>query len=247
MKPRAIFIAAFNRPRHLRVCLESIRRCSAFNQWDVFVDFDGGAKTDFSVCESVINHFAIHRNGNLGCQRHPTEVLRSALYLGYKTILYVEDDMLLHPGALDWLLLREIVDSSTSLQHGSAGHEFACCHVSNSPFTIKVPAMESIVKFMDAKAFLGMNNVLTGKPITDAEKFHDVCWYAWAVANQNIVRFAPKPLALNFGFAGTNFKNKEFDKAAFGGAPESWFDGVLKTAALPQFNKISRTPGFSYT
>lgn len=245
MRPRAIFISAFNRPKYLRVCLESIAKCKGRGKWDLFVDFDGGSKTDFSVCSDVVSYLSVHRDRNLGCQKHPTEILRIALYFGYKMILYVEDDMLLRSDALNYLLTRETEEGAVSLNTGNGPS--ACCHCSNSPFTIRAKEMESIIKFMDAKKYLGMNNVLTGKPIGEDERYHDVCWYAWALINKNIVHWAPEQMALNFGHTGMHFNDTEFDKAALSKSPEHWLSDVVAFSTLTRFQKTSRTPGFAYS
>ena len=246
MKKQAIFVSTYRRPRYLHVCLTALVRCVGIADWDVFVDFDGGAV--LSPYASYLPHFQVVRHEHLGCRRHPTEVLRTALSFGYERLLYAEEDHLFRSDLLSYMAANASFDGAVCAFHWPDGATEKVRHTADSPNLYSASLASSLVAFMDSGSDLGLPDVCNGgAPISAANDYRDASWWQWAVTRQIKTRFAPEQLCLNFGYCGAHLHMGAFDELAFAGPPERWLDGVLATAQRPEFiDAMATSRDFTY-
>lgn len=249
MKDRAIFVMAYNRTRYLEVAVESIRRCRGVEAWDVIIDRDGGRRFRHALTKTE-PYEVIRRPENLGNRQHATEILRTAYERGYKFILLMEDDMLLRSDALLRLWELRKLTGLTSTYSIGPYLSAEVCFVSNGANLISHPLIKSLIKFMDAKEYLGLPNVgNANKPIESEDHNHpcyDVCWFAWAKKNEVQTVCFSEQLCLNFGHVGMHFYRADFNQLALTDNNSEIFKSILETCRLLQFESVSRTPGFHY-
>lgn len=246
---KAIFIAAFNRPQYLYVTLDSLRRCRGVENWDVFIDFDGGSDADFRVCSDLFEHFAVHRRRNLGCMDHPTAILKTALGLGYDGFVYAEDDQLFRTDLLEYFD-HAIPSHSTGLLSSFYRPDGVLSEnnwQSASPCFIPRSESLSIIEFMESKRWEGLPNCCDDwKPITTECKYHDICWFAWVKSNNVITHYARIQHSLNFGLVGMNYPYFEQHNKLFKGPSNGWLSEVVSYFASPEMAWWPRSPGFQY-
>lgn len=250
MKPLAIFIHAYNRPRHLSVAMEALSRCKGLSDWDVFLDLDGGGgEVECLAIPPRFPHFVVRRTRNLGCRKHPTELYRTALDFGYEHILYVEDDHLVRSDILEWVRSKIGFGGIISTYHREDCVETGVRWTADSPPLLSAALARDVVDFMDRKLDVGLPDVCNpGHPIPEISYYKDASWWQWCQVRQIETLFAPEQFSLNFGFSGVHRNNSEFDRIAFRGSSENWMQGVLAAARLPQYSGWgnTRTAGFEY-
>lgn len=236
---------AHSRPNYLYVCLDSIRRCREVDTWDIWVSFDGGpSASDHRLCHGVLPFYSITHGRNIGNRDHPTEMLRAARYFNYERVVFVEDDMLFRSDLLNWIRSEEPGWSGTiSSHHFHDAPREQIAHMSSAPCSLSYNHIQELLRFMDSKAYIGLENICNHQPITPSVTY-DVCWYAWCIKSRTVCRFVPVQLSFNFGFNGMHFKNSHFDALAFAGDKSQWIENILRLSQEPEFSAVARTPGF---
>jgi hypothetical protein len=244
---QAILVNAYNRPRHLYVCLTSISRCHHLADWDVWVDYDGGQHGDFSVCADVLNHFSIVRRDHFGCRYHYTEGFKTLLTHGYERILMADDDHLFRRDLLDAVLSISHPGCLASAFHWPDNALSMIRWTSDAPVLFTADQARDIVQFMDSRSDVGLPDVCQpGHTIPIACNYRDASWTQWCLKRSLVTNFSSEQLSLNFGFGGEHRHDTSFDAIVFSGLKETWFDVVIATANSSQFASMLTTPGFTY-
>jgi hypothetical protein len=125
--PIALFV--YNRPQHVSALLKSLKACTRLDECQVFVFCDGPKKPehlqDVTTARQVVHEFAesnhplqiMERDENLGLARSivlgVTELCEK-----YGRVIVLEDDFILHPFFLDFMLqsLDKYVDEESVAQ-----------------------------------------------------------------------------------------------------------------------------------
>lgn len=137
--PRCIGLMVFDRIQYFSQVLSSLKLCTNFEKWDVFISIDGISdchselkKLNVQKCHQAALEFSewcktkhpdievcVDRKcANLRTHRHKLSILNS-LFDSYEYVLLVEDDVVLCRDALDWFLAMENTsrkDSNNGLQ-----------------------------------------------------------------------------------------------------------------------------------
>ena len=110
-----VVIFAYNRPRHLRQLFDSLLNCTRLNECQVYVFCDGAKKPEHlddvrtvrevarEYASRLGNAFLIERAENLGLARSIVSGV-TELCAQYGRVIVLEDDFILHPFFLDFML-----------------------------------------------------------------------------------------------------------------------------------------------
>ena len=112
--PTPIAIIVYNRPVHTRQLLESLRKCAKFDTCPIYIFSDDAKdeshKDSVQAVRNIIHDFAekynakiIEASKNLGLN---TSILNgiSRIFLEHDRIIVLEDDLVLHPRTLEFMI-----------------------------------------------------------------------------------------------------------------------------------------------
>jgi len=111
----ALVVFGYNRPGHLKMCLDSLQKNRRVNDIKVHIFIDGPRdKLSQKIHEDVVSTALKFQNSHSNCEIFISEEnlgLRasvisglSKLFKSYKALIVVEDDLILHEGFVDYMV-----------------------------------------------------------------------------------------------------------------------------------------------
>jgi GT2 family glycosyltransferase len=170
LKPRTRFamtMTACSRPNYLAETLDSLAANQHLDQFTLHFGVEPVSQEVLDICRAVdFMDTHIHVNSErLGVRENPYQLLTRTFAAGYEGVLYLEDDVVLSPDAVD--LVLHYAKSPEAEQHRCLCLYNKDSHAENNPAVIETG--RSIVKF-SALGFYA--------PLPQWEAFFRPTWHA---------------------------------------------------------------------
>ena len=221
-----VVVTECNRPLHLKVCLQSIRR--ARNRWPVFVTIDGRQQNiDFSGCRALADNWITFPR-HVGVLQHMIRSLELATNIGYEYIMWLEGDMMVRSDLFDAVGRRLPLDGLLSLSSEASAvlneyGEFWFCplgNVANSSF------LHKMVVYAKSMAWVGKQRPGHDQVMTESYPGYDAIFCRFMVDHKLRSSYMDKSYVGHFGTVGQNTHCHGVLQAFDRGDEITWLDAV---------------------
>lgn len=223
---KAILTFGMNRPRYLRILMQSLRAANQPADWGLLVSLDGpeGERGYAPICQgkATLKVWPTHV-GNLA---HVMRSLEWAVELGADTIFFLDEDMVVRTDIFDHIA-RHQPDGEAFFCMAKGGKRIeSFCPLGN---VVKPKMVEAACQYVRSKAWVG-------KPRPEVPG--DVLWDGWpgydALFNRFVrdtgrwIEMSPISYAGHIGVVGVDAKDTALEPAIFRGPEETWLKNAIE-------------------
>ena len=249
MKPRAIVIQEWNRPKYLYVSLEALHAVRGVDDWDLFVSLDGVPTSKFKwVQEAFPKVSFFYLGAQYGCWGNVMRSVNKTFSMGYDSVLHFPGDVIIRSDSIEYLNnLNQKAFFYCLMRHG--GIKGLVEWYAPRGVLIEKDNWRILNQWIEEKKFIGLPYPnAKGSIITkDHHSSDDDIFTAFTLHEHRPMLF-PENMTYSFHF-GIRGINKHFDpaleEAMFKGDPKTWLSNVV-TAAKTSKNPCFGPPDFVY-
>lgn len=234
----SIAVVAYNRFNYLSICLESIVRLHGLDDCDLAVYFDGklSGYERYQAKKLLLKYptarYCFSRE-NRGIRGNLMNALRTEFVNGADEVLYLEDDHIISPSAIEYLknVPRDSVFVSLG---GTEGENVRQVHYRAKGNMIGRNGFDMLERWVKSKKWVGKLAPGRTKPLDADATTHDAVFSLFVEDTQSYSRLSPFPYVAHFGIFGVNFplkaateEDKRLEAAILKGPQSQWLDNVL--------------------
>lgn len=233
MKRAFVMIAYNDRPRYLRLSIESLSRCEGLSDWDVKVFVDGPVvdKSAFEFLDNlsfpVLTTFRTEKLGNFLNMIYSMK--ESFIRGAYDCMLVSEEDFLLRPDILK--VASEYLLPGLCCLRASG---YSKVKYSGPPILVGKGLFEHLYQWIMGQQYVGLWDAQREISIPANTELHDQVLGKYVHEHKIVAAIEPISYGLHFGLRGMNYRQfskdpeaKRLEEKIFNGLPSTWIGNLM--------------------
>lgn len=224
-------ILAYNKPRYLYVCLDSVFRIKGVP--DVVVSVDGGGDKKDAVLD-VLDEFPLAgkmvRRDNVTNMRNLTYSVQALLSFGYKEVVYLESDFLIRSDVMAWL--NRAPRDALFLSISGRKEQLTTGNYRQLGNLVTADRFEPVYRYVAEGKYIGKKRPGYEQVLKPDHKGHSAAFLLYHIENNTQTRWSDKRYIAHFGVVGVNSRETDetrlLESEMFCGPKETWLDNVLR-------------------
>lgn len=218
-----VLIFEWNRPRFLKICVDSIR--AAKDPWPTVICIDGcdqkEAMRPFADDAEVLKIFDDHV-GNLW---HVVRSLKHAVNLGYDRMLFIDGDMIVRTDIFEMLKKAKPEWFVQSMESSLAP---ATCWFSPLGNVIMADNASKIVKYAESKEWVGLSRPGHEMKMSSDYPGYDAVFCRYMVDNKLMSQHQVRSYVGHIGISGVDNDLPHMIDEMFEGKPSKWLANAIR-------------------